>query len=189
MATKRDIDRIHGTWDQDPESLAFWANPPAERLQNIKLSWHQVVGVHSATVSMVKRQAFFLFDSVGIGKTAQSAAMTLMRPWLLSYQQTHNSLPPALGEFGSLFPLLKNPIQALQYDAKKCIDGQGNLRPKNLEGTLFAQPIGTLIFDEAHTLRNFNKLAKATKALAAKAEFSMWLTATPIVTRPEVRNG
>ena len=35
-------------------------------------------------------------------------------------------------------------------------------------------------------LRNLNKQSKAAKALASIAEFSMWLTATPLVTRPEV---
>ena len=57
---------------------------------------------------------------------------------------------------------------------------------QRIKGTLFAQKIGTVIYDKAHMLRNLNKQSKAAKALASIAEFSMWLTATPLVTRPEV---
>ena len=72
-------------------------------------------------------------------------------------------------------------------DAARCVTETGAIRKgAKTSGTIFGQPIGTMIYDEAHYLRNFNKQARAAKALASIADFSMWLTATPIVTKPEV---
>lgn len=99
MSGTRDIYRAYDRWDTNSDAQKFWENPPKERLESIELTWHQVVGLHYGTASMVKREAFFLFDAVGIGKTAQSAAVVLMRPWLIMYEKSHKKLPPALGEF------------------------------------------------------------------------------------------
>ena len=63
----------------------------------------------------------------------------------------------------------------------------GGVRQVKTRGTLFGQTVGTLIFDEAHNARNRNRLSLALKALVKIAEFSMFLTATPVVTKPEVR--
>lgn len=106
MSDMRDIYRVYDKWDTDSAAQTFWKNPPEDRLEPITLTWHQLVGVHCATVSMVKREAFFLFDAVGIGKTAQSAGVVLMRAWLILYQRSHNKLPTALGElsFNSSLP-------------------------------------------------------------------------------------
>ena len=101
MSDTRDLYRVYDKWDSDSAAQKFWKDPPKDRIESIPLTWHQLVGVHCATVSMVKREAFFLFDAVGIGKTAQSAGIVLMRAWLILYQKSHNKLPNALGE--SLF--------------------------------------------------------------------------------------
>lgn len=72
-------------------------------------------------------------------------------------------------------------------DAARCVTDAGEIRKgAKTSGTLFGQPIGTMIYDEAHHLRTFNKQAKSAKALASIAEFTMWLTATPIIAKPEV---
>ena len=72
-------------------------------------------------------------------------------------------------------------------DAARCITDTGAIRRgANTSGTLFGQQIGTMIYDEAYHLRHFNKQAKSAKALASIADFTMWLTATPIITKPEV---
>ena len=99
LAAVRDQYRAYGRWEQTAEAQEFWANPPPGRLEAINLTWHQAVGVHFASSSMVRREPFFLFDAVGVGKTAQSAGVILMRPWLREWCSKHTQLPPAFGEF------------------------------------------------------------------------------------------
>ena len=99
LALHRDMYRAYGRWEDTSEAKEFWENPPADRLEEIKLSWHQAVGVHFASSSMVRKEPFFLFDAVGVGKTAQSAGVVLMRSWLREWSSKHGQLPPAFGEF------------------------------------------------------------------------------------------
>ena len=98
LASKRDKYRAYGRWEQTPEATEFWANPPPGRVDDINLSWHQLVGVHFAASSMARKEPFFLFDAVGVGKTAQSAGVVLIRPWLREWSSKHGQLPPAFGE-------------------------------------------------------------------------------------------
>ena len=98
LATRRDRYREYGRWERTQEAEEFWANPPSNRIEDTHLSWHQAVGVHFAASSMVRRDPFFLFDAVGVGKTAQSAGVILMRPWLREWSSKHPRLPPAFGE-------------------------------------------------------------------------------------------
>ena len=72
-------------------------------------------------------------------------------------------------------------------DAARCITDTGAIRRgANTSGTLFGQQIGTMIYDDAHYLKHFSKHAKSAKALASIADFTMWLIATPTITKPEV---
>lgn len=105
MTTERDSARVFNKWETTMESQAFWDHPPPGRLEATTLSWHQVVGVHAATRQMAQEEPCFLFDGVGIGKTAQGVGVILMRPWLRKYYQTHHNLPPAFGECKSRFCL------------------------------------------------------------------------------------
>lgn len=95
----RDALRAYGRWEDTPEAKEFWQNPPPDRLEETKLSWHQAVGVHFAASSMLRKEPFFLFDAVGVGKTAQSAGVIIMRPWLREWSLKHGQFPPAFGEF------------------------------------------------------------------------------------------
>ncbi len=105
IANKRDKERVYSLWDKDVDSVAFWENPPKGRVEELKLTWHQDVGVHVAGISMCRRQPLFLFDAVGIGKTAQGAGAILLRPWLRSYFEKNGKLPPAMGECLFMFLL------------------------------------------------------------------------------------
>ncbi|KAI0085376.1 hypothetical protein BDY19DRAFT_856640, partial [Irpex rosettiformis] len=147
----------------------------------LKLSWHQTVGVHAASVCMTRRSPFFLFDAVGIGKTPQSAGTVLMRPWLRSFFDSNKKLPPAFGELARSLSGKADCNTALGQDGSHCVSDNGSLRTVApiIPLTLYGRKIGTVIVDEAHNFRNSNKIGKALKALASQAEFVMLLTATP----------
>ena len=82
MTEYRDKYREYGRWDTSVEATNFWANITADRKESTELSWHQVVGIHFASSLMVTREPFFLFDTIEVSKTSQSAGVVMMRPWL-----------------------------------------------------------------------------------------------------------
>lgn len=114
LAIARDRYREYGRWEQTAEAQEFWANPPTNRIQSIALTWHQAVGVHFASSLLVRREPFFLFDAVGVGKTAQSAGVILMRPWLRQYFSKHKQLPPAFGEC-SIPILIRSCVRVVRH--------------------------------------------------------------------------
>ena len=99
LVLHRNMYRAYGRWEDTSEVKEFWENSPTDWLEEIKLSWHQAVGVHFASSSMVRKEPFFLFDAVGVGKTVQSAGVVRMRSWLREWSSKHRQLPPAFGEF------------------------------------------------------------------------------------------
>jgi hypothetical protein len=83
-------------WDNDEEARQFWlSDGNSEFKEQLELQWHQTVGVHQGSTLMLKRQPFFLFDAVGMGKTIQGTALLLMRPYLMEYHEKHGHYPPA----------------------------------------------------------------------------------------------
>ena len=57
---------------------------------------------------------------------------------------------------------------------------------RRFSSTVFNRTIGILIIDEAHLYRNENKQFKSLLPLRKISSFILLLTATPIVTRPQV---
>ena len=106
MTEYRDTCREYERWDTSVEAKDFWSNTPVDRRESTKLSWLQVVGIHFASSLMVTRQPFFLFDGVGMGSTAYSAGVIMMRPWLRSFFKSHGKLPTSLGEL----PITSNDV-------------------------------------------------------------------------------
>ena len=53
---------------------------------------------------------------------------------------------------------------------------------------LVAWPIGVLVHDEAHHMKTGGNLWKVVSAIASKAEFTVLMTATPIITGCRVRS-
>ena len=64
----------------------------------------------------------------------------------------------------------------------------GSLAPgkRRFTSTVFNRRIALLIIDEAHLYRNNNKSFQSLLPLRDITEFVLLLTATPIVTRPQV---
>ena len=106
MTEYRDTCREYERWDTSVEAKNFWSNTPVDRRESTELSWLQVVGIHFASSLMVTRQPFFLFDGVGISRTAQTAGVIMMRPWLRSFFKSHGKLPTSLGEL----PITSNDV-------------------------------------------------------------------------------
>lgn len=76
--------------------------------------------------------------------------------------------------------ILTTVIQSLESDGKEADTVE------KLRHTVFSQDIATLIVDEAHFFRNPQQAHKSLKALVAGVDFLCMLTATPIITKPQV---
>ena len=78
-------------------------------------------------------------------------------------------------------------MQAIVSDTTAGTQG-GELAPskRRFASTIYGRKIGILIIDEAHLYRNANKQFKALLPLRRITDFILLLTATPVVTRPQV---
>lgn len=97
----RDKNRVYTYWDSDTEGAKNWYKNRKSDEFGVKLNiaWHQLVGIHYGTELMLQKKPLFLFDAVGVGKTAQAAGLILMRPFLIDYHAEHSRYPPDFGEF------------------------------------------------------------------------------------------
>ena len=85
-------------WDDNAEARSFWESTSPHK-QPIRLSWHQVVGVHKLLGHMLKKESILLADAVGVGKTLQAIAVIVARIWFIKFFSLHNQYPGPFREY------------------------------------------------------------------------------------------
>lgn len=100
MNPTEDIRGVFTHWDNSDEARIFFGTQ-GEYLKDIRVAWHQAVGIHKIMTEYMLGRPLLLLDAVGVGKTLQAIGTILMRQWLLWQKKEGKPLPPMFAEHGT----------------------------------------------------------------------------------------